>query len=46
MKHMLAFKAADRLSLEELKGHPWFTEGDIPSKEEVFEAFKKRHEIN
>jgi serine/threonine protein kinase len=46
MSYMLAFKPAERLSIEELKQHPWFKEGDVPSKSEIFEEFKNRYQIN
>ena len=41
---LFEFKAPLRLSLSEIKFHPWFL-GDVPSHEEVLAEMSGRHEI-
>lgn len=45
MSKMFAFDPANRLSMEELRQHPWFT-GELPSYDEVVAEFTERKRIN
>ena len=45
MQHMLAYDAAERITLAQIREHPWM-KGPVPSYEEVYEECKVRKEIN
>ena len=41
---MLAHDQKERLSIEQIKNHPWYT-GKTPSKEDVFAELKERKKV-
>ena len=39
---MIAYKEKDRITLQEIKQHPWYTDPKVPSQEELAMMFTKR----